>query len=161
MAEKISKSGACYVHPTDHTTYECRDCAFFLPAVSRCAGLRPTDIVRPWGTCNHFGYGRPGTFGSQPLGAWSKEDAGYAENPFRTGYGCHQCRYFNQPLQDCQKVDKTSPGVDPGKIMPGGCCDVWDNGTLTPLSPQSAPARLFMGLNATKTDTNGNTFPTA
>lgn len=92
--------------------------------------MRPTDVINPWGTCNHWGYGQPGTWGVQPRGTWTKEDGGYVENPFRTGYGCHQCRYFDGPMQDCKKVNKDSAGVDPGRIAAGGCCDVWDNGTL-------------------------------
>lgn len=113
---KVTKVGAGYVHK-DGVDYRCRECWDFDSIAQRCASHGPTDVIKPNGTCTYWRHGIP-TPGLAIAGSITKQESGYTEDP--NGTLCRRCKFFFKG--DCEKVNKNSPGDDPGQIHPMACC---------------------------------------
>lgn len=111
MSQKWEKSQAGYVH-LPKTQYECQMCRFFNGARESCEIV--SGVIHSWGTCNNY---------VPKIQKLNQQEAGYCENPARVGYSCKRCSYFSPEKNDCEVVDKNSPGDAPGTIHPDGCCD--------------------------------------
>lgn len=73
------------------------------------------------GGCDYFVLGKPADF--PWIGTLTKEELGYAEN--KQGFSCKRCSHFAFPEEECERVDKDSPGDSPGEIEENGCCGSW------------------------------------
>jgi hypothetical protein len=124
MAEtaKIPKSVVLYIHKRN-TLYRCRDCVLAKAMASRCALFGAVIPIKPIGTCGEW-LQRKGNMEVPFIGGYTKEQVGYIEVP--EGYSCAHCDEFLPEHEDCKKVDKDSPGDDPGKIVSGACCNRWE-----------------------------------
>ena len=126
----ISKGAAGYQFHSD-VDYTCGSCVFAKATgpdgkESGCALMAPTERINPdrGGSTMyaHFDPSRPATIPWIPV--FTKGEIAYEEN--RNGFGCRRCRHFNARKNDCDEVDKDSPGDTPGEIHPYACCNVWD-----------------------------------
>ena len=125
MAEttKIPKEAVLYIHKKG-TAYKCKDCLFAKDSGTRCALYGPQVTISPTkGTCGLF-IMKKTSFDIPFIGGYNKENTGYAENP--DGFSCARCEEFLPDEYDCKKIDKDSPGDDPGSIQPGACCNRWE-----------------------------------
>jgi len=124
MAEstKIPKSVVLYIHKRN-TFYQCRDCVLAKAQANRCALMGANIPIKPIGTCGAW-LQRKGNIEVPFIGGYTKEELGYEEVP--EGYSCGHCEEFLPGEKDCKKVDKHSPGDDPGSIESGGCCNRWE-----------------------------------
>ncbi len=124
MAEtaKILKSAVLYIHKRK-TLYRCRDCIFAKAMANKCAWLGATTSIKPIGTCGAWGQ-KKGNIDIPFFGGYTKEQLGYVEEP--EGYSCGHCDEFIPKENDCEKVDKDSPGDDPGQILSEACCGRWE-----------------------------------
>lgn len=127
MAEstKIPKSAVLYIH-LKNTDYKCKDCLFRKDGANRCALYGRAVTIRPYGGCGQFIVFKQGTLPELPYwpaGQYTKENTGYVENG--AGFTCGRCDEFIADQEDCEKVDKDSPGDDPGKIISSACCNRW------------------------------------
>lgn len=124
MAEtaKISKEVVLYIHKRD-TAYKCKDCLFAKNQGNNCAIYGPSTSIRPYGTCGLF-VKHKGNIEVPYIGGYNKENTGYVEN--QEGFSCAKCDEFLPEDEDCKKIDKDSPGDDPGKITSAGCCNRWE-----------------------------------
>lgn len=122
---KMLKSAVLYIHRTG-TDYECKDCPWFQPGKGRCFLHSPSTEISPTGTCGYWVKGKPlpAIQDLQPTAALSKLESGYTEAP--SGYSCKRCDEFLPDSQDCVKVDRNSPGDDPGLIHADACCCRWE-----------------------------------
>lgn len=120
---KVPKSGSLYIHRTG-TEYQCKDCYAFIPATERCLIHSDTAEIKAYATCGYFVKGKP-LPDIKPMGYLSKLESGYTDEG-KAGYSCKRCEYFAADALDCAKVDRKSPGDDPGKIHPDGCCAAWE-----------------------------------
>jgi len=91
-------------------------CAFFGPA---------TTINEEIGSCNYYSHGEPEKekIDVPWLSIFTKIQLGYAEN--RPGFSCKRCSHFGVGKNDCNFVDKSSPGDTAGEINPNACCSLW------------------------------------
>lgn len=121
-ATKIPKSAVLYMHKQD-TQYRCRDCVFAKANANKCAVYGPSVPIRPIGSCGMF-IKRKGNAEIGFIGGVTKEETGYVEN--QEGFSCKRCDEFLPDENDCKKVDKDSPGDDPGNIESGACCNRWE-----------------------------------
>lgn len=119
---KLSKGSVLYVHSIAKG-YDCDDCPAFLPESSRCVLHGRDDKIGSMDSCGYWMGGLPGALGLVPLGLVTKQESGFAENVH--GAGCEQCIHFNAEDWQCEVVDETSPGDDPGMIHPDACCAAW------------------------------------
>lgn len=124
MAEstKIPKSAVLYIHQRN-TNYKCKDCLFQKNHANNCAIYGPVVAIKPYGGCGEFIYYK-GNFQMPYIGGYTKENTGYVENQY--GFTCHRCDEFLPEGNNCKKVDKDSPGDDPGEILPVACCNRWE-----------------------------------
>ena len=124
MAEtsKIPKDVVLYIHKRN-TLYRCRDCVFAKSQANRCAWFGASIAIKPIGTCGTWAQ-KKGNVEIPFFGGYSKEELGYVEEP--EGYSCAHCEEFLPDEKDCKKVDKDSPGDDPGEIVGGACCNRWE-----------------------------------
>ena len=124
MAEttKIPKEVVLYIHKRD-TAYKCKDCLFARENGNKCALYGSSVSIRPYGACGLW-IKRKGNIDVPFIGTYNKENTGYVENP--DGFSCARCDEFIPDAEDCKKIDKDSPGDDPGKILPQGCCNRWE-----------------------------------
>lgn len=115
----ITKAQAGYIC-NDATDYLCGDCQFRKDG-SHCAYFGPkVPISLTAGSCNRFKQGDPdGVPWLKPY--FTKIELGYVEN--KNGFGCKRCEHFAVGRNDCNEVDKNSPGDTPGKIDLRACCD--------------------------------------
>jgi hypothetical protein len=113
----VTKVGAGYIH-IQGTDYRCSDCSLFIPGTRRCAAHGKNDLIRANGYCIEFLYGAPNN-DLVPIGSVTKLQSGYGEDV--DGTKCYRCRFFNGKIE-CSKVDRNSPGDNPGKIHPDACC---------------------------------------
>jgi len=120
--KKIPKSVVLYVHKKD-TLYKCRDCIFARDMANRCALYGSGVQIRPYGTCGEW-IKKKGNIDIPFIGGYTKENTGYEEN--HDGFSCAHCEEFMSADKDCKKVDKDSPGDDPGKILSTACCNRWE-----------------------------------
>ena len=116
--EKIAKVSVGYIHRRG-SDYRCKGCVMFIPDIERCLIHGEDQIIRAIGYCVYWAKGKPFP-GLKPMGSVSKLESGYGEDP--NGTTCAKCEYFLEATSDCQKVDRNSPGDDPGRIDPGACC---------------------------------------
>lgn len=120
---KVAKQGALYVHRVG-SNYLCEQCVAYISKRKRCyLILNSEGEIKPKATCGYFVKGKS-LPDISPAGNLSKLEAGYIEPP--NGVSCKQCEYFSAVKEDCQVVDKNSPGDDPGKIHPDACCANWE-----------------------------------
>lgn len=127
MAEtsKIPKSAVLYIHKRN-TNYKCKDCLDRKNQANNCALYGSGISIKPYGGCGMFVYYK-GNFEMPYIGGFTKENTGYVENP--EGFTCGRCEEFLADEEDCKKVDKNSPGDDPGKILAAACCNRWQKNT--------------------------------
>ena len=118
---KLPKQAVLYVHR--NADYKCSECLMFIPEKERCFIHSDVTEIKPYGTCGYWAKGKPYP-GLEPMGSVSKVESGYVEH--KPGYSCGRCEYFSAEKQDCQVVDKDTPGDDPGKITAQGCCANWE-----------------------------------
>jgi len=119
---KIRKDVVLYIHRRN-TLYRCRDCRLAKAQSTRCALLGAETPIKPIGTCGLWVQKKGGS--ELPfIGGYTKEEIGYIEEP--AGYSCGHCDEFIPDQEDCKKVDKDSPGDDPGKIVSEACCNRWE-----------------------------------
>ena len=128
MAEsaKIPKSAVLYIHLKD-TQEKCKDCLFRKDGANKCALYGRSIAIKPWGGCGQFILFLRGNLPDLPYwpeGQYTKENTGYVEN--RPGFTCLRCDEFLSAEKDCKKVDKNSPGDDPGQITAEACCNRWE-----------------------------------
>lgn len=124
MPGSIPKQVALYVFMHGgQTAYECRGCSMFLHEFERCTIHGPTDVIRGYGSCSYFIFGK--SMGGKPMGEVNVLTSGYSENPARVGFSCKRCKYFDLS-GDCRKLDKDSKGLTPGLIHPNACCNAWE-----------------------------------
>lgn len=119
MDRKITKAEAGYVFaPKSDVT--CEDCQFRRDT-GHCAYFGPSVTISfPEGSCNRWKQGNSaGVPFLEPF--FAKEQLGYVEN--KNGFGCRCCKHFSPSKDDCDEVNKNSPGFNPGTISPYGCCD--------------------------------------
>lgn len=123
MAEvaKIPKSAVQYEHQKN-TNYKCFDCMMAKDHANRCAIYGAAISIKPWGGCGRF-IKKKGNLEMPYIGGYTKENTGYEENP--EGFTCGRCEEFLSEEKDCKKVDKNSPGDDPGEILASSCCNRW------------------------------------
>jgi len=121
---KLSKSDlkVDYVHHGDGN-YRCDSCKLWNPN-KLCLLFSIADRVQPWGGCNFHTEGTPST-NNYPLAVISPKAAGYVETPFKNGYGCRRCEYFDRGDWKCEKVSENGL-PDNGVIHPMGCCNKWE-----------------------------------
>jgi hypothetical protein len=113
------------------TQYECRDCNMFNAKRRQCSIHGPKDLIQAHGSCGYMLKGKPHPM--PPMGAVTKRQSGYAENPHKVGFSCKRCKHFISNKNDCHVVDANSTGDTPGKILPDACCNGW---TLDPVRGQ-------------------------
>jgi hypothetical protein len=112
---KISKQAVLYLHKAG-TQYECKDCVFYRDGI--CALFSGNATVKPFGSCGLWTEKKPGVIVPR-IATVTKTEAGYVEN--EQGFSCKRCEEFILS-GDCEKVDKDSPGDDPGMIHKNACC---------------------------------------
>jgi hypothetical protein len=120
---KIPKSAVLYVHKKN-TLYRCRDCVLAKAHANKCALLGGALSIKPTGTSG-FWVQKRGNIEVPFIGGLTKEEIGYIEEA--DGYSCAHCEEFLPEKNDCKKVDKDSPGDDPGEILSGACCNRWES----------------------------------
>lgn len=123
MSSKISKAGALYIHAPKGNV-KCEACWKYIPDQERCAEMGIADIIKPFGSCNLFSPGTPRK-GLTPSGQYNPLKAGYEES--KEGFNCKRCGYYGQQFQRCKIVNHDSPGDDPERIDPDGCCSNWEH----------------------------------
>lgn len=135
---KILKAEAGYICRPG-TEYTCSDCVF-LKTVKDGHGCvffgAKVSISAAAGGCNYFALGKPADL--PWIGTLTKEELGYTEN--KRGFSCKRCGHFAFPKEDCDRVDKDSPGDSPGEIEENGCCGSW--GPDPKRSKMTTPALL-------------------
>lgn len=119
---KIPKEVVLYIHKRD-TSYKCKDCIFARDQGNKCALYGSGVAIRPYGACGLW-IKKKGNIEIPYIGTYNKENTGYAEN--QDGFSCARCEEFLPDQNDCKKIDKDSPGDDPGSIQPGACCNRWE-----------------------------------
>jgi len=120
--EKIPKSVVLYIHKKE-TSYKCKDCIFARDFANKCALYGSSVPIKPYGTCGLW-VRKKGNFEVPFSGGYNKINTGYEEN--QDGFSCARCAEFLPDANDCKKIDKDSPGDDPGQILAGGCCNRWE-----------------------------------
>lgn len=121
-AAKIPKSAVLYIHKKD-TNYKCRDCLFQKDQANKCAIYGSSVSIKPYGGCGEW-IKKKGNIDIPYIGGYTKENTGYVENP--EGFTCGRCDEFLRDQNDCKKIDKDSPGDDPGSIESAACCNRWE-----------------------------------
>ena len=121
--KKIPKAVALYIHKRN-TLYRCRDCVLAKAQANKCALLGIAVSIKPIGTCGAWIH-KKGNVEVPFIGGYTKEELGYVEFP--EGYSCGHCEEFLPDQQDCRKIDKDSPGDDPGRIVSEACCNRWES----------------------------------
>ncbi len=121
-AAKIPKGIVLYEHKKD-TRYKCQDCVFAKNHANNCAIYGAGVAIKPFGSCRRWSQ-KKGSFEIPYLGGYTKVGTGYEENP--DGFGCIRCDEFLPEENDCKKIDKDSPGDDPGQILAQACCNRWE-----------------------------------
>lgn len=116
-AAKIPKAVALYIHKSGR--YTCNECVFYKE--KKCALYGPSVAIQPYGGCNLW---VKGTEDVPWIGGVTKEETGYMEN--KEGFSCKRCEEFIAEKKACEKINKNSPGDDPGIIHPDACCNRWE-----------------------------------
>lgn len=114
---KLPKTSVLYAHYSGES-YDCDDCAFWLTD-KRCIVHRSDLTVNEDDKCGFMIQGKPDTFWGKPHLNLDPKQTGFVRG--WGGEGCRVCVYYNTS-RDCEKVDKNSPGDDPGEINPMACC---------------------------------------
>lgn len=117
----VSKQATLYLHKPE-TQYACADCTMFLAKAERCTIHGKRDMIKSYGSCGLFVKGMP--MEGHPMGNVTKQESGYVEHG--PGFSCKRCEYFDAAKQDCEIVDRDSPGDDPGIIHRDACCNAWE-----------------------------------
>jgi hypothetical protein len=115
------KAAVGYVYAPDASIL-CKECAFLTPA-GRCTDHPGAEqlVSLAAGSCNDWQDLRQGRIAGNNSRPWV--ECGYLEN--QNGFGCRRCRHMNLEKEDCDAVDRSSPGATPGKIHAYGCCTLW------------------------------------
>lgn len=123
MSDKIKKQAALYIY-RPNTEYTCNKCSHYISGqYPRCALFAPNTPIKPFGTCGLWVELKNNQVGPV-INVITKEEAGYEENG--VGFSCKRCEYFKVDKNDCEKVDKDSPGDTPKEIIGNACCNLWD-----------------------------------
>jgi hypothetical protein len=117
----ITKAQAGYI--VTKTNVLCGDCVFLRDKTKCCYFGTSVSVSTTAGSCNRFKEGPSDTV-SFLAPFWTKQELGYVENS--AGFGCRRCEEFKAVEDGCKKVDKSSPGASPGKILAFACCDFWE-----------------------------------
>lgn len=117
-AEKWPKQASLYLFKQD-LHYSCIECQFWKNGC-KCALYGPSVSIKSYGGCGLWV--EKVKVGEIPfIGAVTKLESGYMES--EVGFSCGKCEYFSG--NDCERVDKDSPGDTPNKILSGACCNRW------------------------------------
>ncbi len=119
--KKISKEVVCYINRPE-TEYTCDSCLYYKQ--KKCALYGPTVEIKPYGGCNLYIHAEPGKIDIPWIGLVTKIETGYMEN--KMGFSCKRCEEFIAASSSCEKINKYSPGDDPGMINPNACCNRWE-----------------------------------
>lgn len=120
-SKKIEKQVVMYINQPE-TDYKCDQCIYYKE--KKCAIYGPTVDIKPYGGCNLWIHGEPDRYTIPFLGLLTKLQTGYTEN--KEGFSCKRCEEFEPLSNACKKVNRFSPGDDPGMISPNGCCNRWE-----------------------------------
>jgi len=118
---KIDKQVVLYMNCPE-TDYKCEQCLYYKE--EKCALYGPTFPIKPYGGCNLWIHAEPGKFTIPWVGLVTKEQTGYMEN--KEGFSCKRCEEFLPEQNACKKVNRFSPGDDPGIIHFNACCNRWE-----------------------------------
>ena len=120
-ATLADKAAVAYVFAPG-TSVLCQECAF-ITLDGKCTdyGGAERDVSPSTGSCNDWQDLRRGRIVGN--GFRTKQQTAYTENA--VGFGCRRCGHMDYASQDCNAVDKNSPGPTPGRIDPYGCCNLW------------------------------------
>jgi hypothetical protein len=147
---KLEKQQAGYLYRPG-ARYVCGECVFLkeLPSGQQGCAFFGTavKVSASRGSCNYYTYG-PAPRPDVPwLNSFTKLELGYLEN--ENGFSCKRCEEFAIGKNDCRKVDRHSPGDNPGIISPDGCCSNWERDSVT---GRASDAKLVQILtNTTRT----------
>jgi hypothetical protein len=116
-----TKASVGYVYAPG-TSLRCNECAF-ITVGGRCTDYQGAEqAVSPeYGSCNDWQDLRKGRIRGN--GSRTRVQTAYLEN--LAGFGCRRCVHMSLAKSDCDAVDKDSPGDNPGRIDPYGCCTLW------------------------------------
>jgi len=128
-----SKSTVSYMHKSN-TQYQCQDCVFFI-VPHACVLHGADDTILATGSCNYFAKGEQ-QLGFSPLNLLTPYESGYMEN--EEGFSCKRCVHFDMAEFNCDEVDRSSAGDDPGQINPDACCNEWEPDVERARMPQEA-----------------------
>jgi hypothetical protein len=115
------KAAVGYVYAPG-TSLLCGECAF-ISTDGLCTDYSGVEqkVSLSTGSCNDWQDLRQGRIKGNGSRTW--QQTAYVENP--TGFGCRRCGHMDLTGEDCDAVDKDSPGDNPGRIDPRGCCTLW------------------------------------
>ena len=119
---KADKASVGYIYAPG-TSLLCVECAF-VDDRGLCTDHPGKEqfVNLDTGSCNDWQDARKGPVTGNGSRPWVQ--VAYTEN--RGGFGCRRCVHMSLENQDCEAVDKDSPGDTPGRIDPYGCCNLWD-----------------------------------
>jgi hypothetical protein len=118
---KMPKAAVGYVYAPG-TSLLCKECAFITPGGLCTDHPGPEQRVSlSTGSCNDWQDLRRGRVKGNNSRTWLQ--VAYLENP--VGFGCRRCQHMSLEKEDCNAVDRDSPGDNPGRIDPRGCCTLW------------------------------------
>lgn len=120
--ELLTKGQALYVFRPETPDYTCNACVFLKGSDGCAMFARDFKVSGDMGSCNFWSHGER-KINVPCLSLYTPEELGYAENP--NGFGCRRCSEFIEQKNDCERVDRKSPGDSPGIISPDGCCAAW------------------------------------
>jgi len=103
------------------TSLLCRECAFIDGGKCSDHAGREQYVSLDTGSCNDWQDRRKGPVIGNRSRSWV--EVAYLQN--KNGFGCRRCEHMSLEKEDCNAVDKDSPGATPGKIHPYGCCALW------------------------------------
>lgn len=117
------------------TALRCNECAF-ISFGGKCTDYSGTeqDVNMEHGSCNDWQDLRRGRIRGN--GSRTRVQTAYLENA--AGFGCRRCEHMDLSRSDCSAVDKASPGDNPGRIDPYGCCTLWEKDPKRGKLPDSA-----------------------
>ena len=104
------------------TAILCGECAFIASGKCTDHPGKEENVDLKAGSCNDWQDVREGRVTGNRSRPWV--EVAYLTN--KNGFGCRRCEHMDLEGQDCSAVDKDSPGANPGKIHPYGCCTLWE-----------------------------------
>jgi hypothetical protein len=119
-ADRMPKAAVGYVYAPG-TSLLCGQCAFIAGGKCTDHPGKEENVDLDKGSCNDWQDRRKGPVTGNRGRSWVQ--VAYLENA--QGFGCRRCAHMDLKGADCDAVDKDSPGDNPGRIDPYGCCTLW------------------------------------